>query len=241
MDLLDPGKKFMDEQNQLAKKLYNDMKKIEKDYKDAIYSMEKVYIIIIYQCKTKFHNTAKAAEIAKLDYELARLSYIPQNEKDKFNVKSSNCLKDAKEAERIYISSITYVNNVRLLFIDTSKNILVHFQLLEEEFIEFTKNTLRKFSIYTNSTSKNIQYDNDKVGMKVEAVDMPSDIQSFIESNKTNTVPPPKFEYIPYSIALRSKSIEEYNYPAEIIYNVIVELQSTFEKTNENEYVFIYL
>lgn len=41
-EIIDPLKQFMNEQNNLGKKLNNDMKKIEKDYKDSVDKLEKV-------------------------------------------------------------------------------------------------------------------------------------------------------------------------------------------------------
>jgi hypothetical protein len=41
-DLIDPLRAFMNEQNNLGKKLNNDIRKIEKDFKDAVDKMDKV-------------------------------------------------------------------------------------------------------------------------------------------------------------------------------------------------------
>lgn len=44
-DLIDPLKIFMNDQNNLGKKLNTDIKKIEKDFKDLVEKMEKVFLI----------------------------------------------------------------------------------------------------------------------------------------------------------------------------------------------------
>lgn len=41
-DLIDPLKTFMNEQNNAGKKLNNDIRKVEKDFKDAVDKMDKV-------------------------------------------------------------------------------------------------------------------------------------------------------------------------------------------------------
>jgi len=41
-DLIDPLRAFMNEQNNIGKKLNNDIRKIEKDFKDAVDKMDKV-------------------------------------------------------------------------------------------------------------------------------------------------------------------------------------------------------
>jgi hypothetical protein len=126
-------------------------------------------MISLTQARSKFHTAAKHAENSKLDAELARKSYIPQIEKDKFILKANNYLKEAKEAEMGYIKTITYANQVRLYYIDAGKTTLQNFQFLEEEFIDFNKNLMRKFFIYSTSCAKMIIHDNDKmreVGIK---------------------------------------------------------------------------
>jgi hypothetical protein len=96
-----------------------------------------------------------------LDSELARLSYIPQLEKDKFIQKSNNHLKEAKDAELIYLKTIHTANQTRLYYIETGRNTLQNFQFLEEEYIEFNKNIMRKFFIYSSSAAKMVIHDND--------------------------------------------------------------------------------
>jgi hypothetical protein len=205
-EILEPAKKVLEDQNTLGKKLYNDIKKYEKDYKDAVANMEKL--------KIKFLNLAKQTETCKLDAELAKASYIPQPEKEKFNSKANNMLKDLKEAERVYINSINQANNARVMFIEGGKSVLFNFQLLEEEFIENTKILLNKFFIYSNSTYKNTLYDTERVIEKVNLIDTSSDVQNFIAKNQSSVSPPLPIEYVPYSLMLRSKPIEEFNYPS---------------------------
>lgn len=43
LDVLEPAKKFLDDQITLGKKLYNDIKKWEKDLKDMFDKLEKVF------------------------------------------------------------------------------------------------------------------------------------------------------------------------------------------------------
>lgn len=206
------------------------MKKLEKDYKDSIYTLEK--------SKNKFLTNARNAEAAVLDAEIAKSTNITPNEKEKFINKANSALKDAKESEKTYISNLNFANSVRVAYIEGMKSILFNYQYLEEEFIEYTKNVLRKLCFFSNASSKNILFDIDKCREKIEEINMKNDISNFIEANQTNAVPPLQIEYVPYSIFLRSKPIEEFNYPLEVIYNVIVSLQSSFEKSAQNEYVF---
>jgi len=228
-EILDPAKKLLEDQNSIGKKIYNDVKRYEKDYKDAISNLEK--------SKSKFLTYARTAELKKLDSELAKLSSIPLSDKESFHTKSTAALKEAKESERQYISALNYANLVRSAYIDGSKSVLYNFQLLEEELIDFSKNILRKFFILSNKKYKECLYETEQNYEQIEKINMHNDINTFIEMNQTFSVPPGQIEYVPYSIYLQSKPYEDFNYPAEVIYNVIVTLQSLFEKTSE--YVII--
>ena len=64
-----------------------------------------------------------------------------------------------------------------------------------------------------------------------------NDINDFVLKNLTNKVPPQRIEYIPYSIALRQKSIEQHPYSIDTVFNVIITLQENFMKI-DGEYVY---
>ncbi len=49
-DLIDPLKFFMNDQNNIGKKLNTEIRKIEKDFKDSIEKMDRVRQIIISIC-----------------------------------------------------------------------------------------------------------------------------------------------------------------------------------------------
>lgn len=172
---------------------------------------------------------------------MAKTTYIPQQEKDKFIYKSNVALKEAKDCEKHYISNLNSTNEIRMAYVEGSKNVLLSYQVLEEEFIEFHKNILRKFFIFTKAALKNSSYDTEKGFEKIEIVDSFTDIKKFIEENQTHLSSPSDIEYVPYTIHMQTKSIEEINYPIEVIYNVICTMQGLFQKVN-NEYVkhFLY-
>jgi hypothetical protein len=224
-DVIEPAKKFLDDQHAVAKKNYNDVKRLEKEYKEAINNVEKL--------KSKFLTTARNAELKKLDSELAKLSTIPQSDKDNFHSKSTTALKDAKDAEKQYITALNYANLVRAAYIEGSKTALHNFQSLEEEFIDFSKIILHKFFIFSNVHYKECMYETERGNDQIAKIDRREDVETFIELNQTYSVPPGPVEYVPYSVYLQSKPLEEFNYAPEVIYNVIVTLQSCFEKTNE--------
>lgn len=95
-----------------------------------------------------------------MDLELSKLNLTTQQaEKEKFYNKSINLLKEAKESELNYINLLTATNETQNFFINESKNNLKNFQLLDTSFYEFSKETLRKYSIYTKTDVKNELHD----------------------------------------------------------------------------------
>jgi hypothetical protein len=57
---------------------------------------------------------------------------------------------------------LNYANNTRDLFIDSNKRILTDFQILEEKYVDFIKDSLRKYTIYQIAYVRNLQYDLEK-------------------------------------------------------------------------------
>jgi hypothetical protein len=226
--IIDPSKKFIEDQLQSGKSIYNEAKKSEKDYKDSINNMEKARI--------KFNTNCKNAENAKLDSELCKLTYIPVIEREKFNLKAFNALRDAKESERQYIIALNYANAMRQLYIDTCQKVLKSFQQLEEDFIKYTKETMSNYIVYINSQLKTESFEVERVYQQVDKVNHTIDIETYINANKTDAHPPGRIEFIPYQINLRSKPIDEYeNYPSTAVYNVICSLSETLEQSQDNK------
>jgi hypothetical protein len=64
----------------------------------------------------------------------------------------------------LYLKSIANANQARLTYIEYGRTTLQNFQFLEEEYIEFNKNIMRKFFIYSTSCAKMIIHDNTKMG-----------------------------------------------------------------------------
>ena len=142
----------MNEQNSEGKKLNQEIKKQEKEFKDAVEKMEKM--------KIKFHTSAKIAEEIKFQTELGKINCsLPPDLKNKLENRFQINLKEAKEAERNYINSINNANNIRENFIENMKKTMNDFQKLEENLGEIIKDSLRKYLVYQVSYIRNMQYD----------------------------------------------------------------------------------
>ena len=154
-EVIEPCKQFLNEQSNLGKKFNTEMKKCEKEFKDSIERLEKFRI--------KFHNSARTAEENKLQTELAKLNNtIPPDQKNKLEIRAQSALKEAKEAERVYISQVNFTNSLRENYIETMKRMLNEFQSMEEKLIELIKDSLRKYVIYQVALIRNLQYDIEK-------------------------------------------------------------------------------
>jgi septal ring factor EnvC (AmiA/AmiB activator) len=234
-EVIDPLKQFMNEQNNLGKILNTEMKKVEKEFKDVADKLDRA--------RNKFHNLAKNAEDSKLQSELAKLNTnLNFEQKNKFEIKSQNSLKEAKDAERLYIANVNTANNIRDVYIETMKKSLNEFQNMEEKLVEMTKDSLRKYVIYQVALIRNLQYDIERKASFMEGINAQADIRSFIERNATNSLPPYKFEFIPYASEIDSRvNVESNKYPKEVLSNVKNFISNVFHaEPPESEVNFIF-
>ena len=109
-----------------------------------------------------------------------------------------NLLKEAKENERTYIGLINSTNRLQEEYIEIKNRNLNEIQDLEEELGDYIKDSLRKFIIFQVAYLRNMQYDVDKKAKVIEGINVKNDIQKFIKENKSDNIPPTKFEYVPY-------------------------------------------
>jgi hypothetical protein len=212
-EVIEPLKILMNEQNNTSKNLNSEMRKIDKEFRDIYDKLEKSRI--------RFHSLAKTAEEVKLQCEMAKFSNTNSLEKNKIETRSQNCLKDAKEAERIYLANISIANHIRESYIETTKKVMNDYQIMEERLIESIKDALRKYVIYQVALIRNLQYDIEKKANIMETINVQADIRGFIEKNTTNCLPPYKFEFIPYQSEIDSQSnLESNKYPKEVLLNL---------------------
>ena len=200
-----------------CKKIDNNLSEtstINDEYQNSIRQME------IY--KNKFHSSVYSAEQSKLKVEYYKKKINSINDSDKnpknkeikdnciINLKkeenrANNYLKEAKNNEIDYITLINNTNILQDEYIEIKKRNINEIQELEEELGEIIKDSLRKFIIFQVAYLRNMQYDVDKKVKILEGINIRNDIQKFINSNKKDTIPPKKFEYIPYTSKLDIK------------------------------------
>jgi hypothetical protein len=99
---------------------------------------------------------------------------------------------------------------------------------MEEKYIEFTKESLRKYFELKFIMIKSMNSDYEKKVKTCDLVNMQSDIKDFIEKNSTNVFPPYKFEFVPYTSDVQTKHFDQMNYPIEIINSVKNFISKTF-------------
>ena len=193
---------------QKLNKNFNETSTFNKAYQSAINQME--------VGKNQFHSSVYSAEQSKLkaEYYKQKINNLNKKEsKDNYmnllkqeEMKAMTLLKESKENERIYINLINNANRIQEEYIEIKKRNLNQIQDLEEEIGEYIKDSLRKFIIFQVAYLRNMQYDVDKKAKIIEGINIRNDIQKFIKENKSNNIPPEKFEYIPYISKLGSKN-----------------------------------
>ena len=199
--------------------------------------------------KNKFHSSVYGAEQCKLkaEYFKKKISTINNNNELKEDYlnrlkeedsKAMNLLKEAKENERIYISLINNTNRLQDEYIEIKNRNLNEIQDLEEELGEYIKDSLRKFIIFQVAYLRNMQYDVDKKAKIIEGINIRNDIQKFINENKSDIIPPTKFEYMPYISNLCQNNEKEkqiQNLSPEIIKEVNTFISNVFPLDRSNE------
>ena len=211
-------------------------KKLNNNYSETL-ALNKAYTSTINQLETaknRFHSSVYSAEQSKLkaEYYKKKINNINENNKEskesyinnlkQEESKAMSLLKESKENERIYINLINNANKIQEEYIEIKKRNLNEIQDLEEELGEYIKDSLRKFIIFQVAYLRNMQYDVDKKAKILEGINVRNDIQKFINDNKTNHIPPTKFEYVPYisKLGKNEQKTEIKNISPEIIKEV---------------------
>ena len=205
-EILEPLKVFLENQVTKGRKYHIEIKELEREFKNVQDQLEKT--------KQRFHIFAKNAEDAKLQSEISKNNLNLSNDhKNKFLNKALLNLKEAKDAEKIYIDNLNYANNYRDKYIEGVKKIIDEFQKMEEKYIDFTKEALKKYFNFNLALFKNKEKENEKRLNLTEAINTTEDIKMFIEKNSTNSLPPYKFEFVPYTSEVQSRHYEQASYP----------------------------
>ena len=247
----------------LSSAYQNFSKKIENNFSETS-TLNEEYQASVEQMETfknQFHSSVFSAEQSKLKAEYFRKKLNSLNDKNndqkikeikdnyvmnikKEENKANNYLKDAKTNEKKYISLIHNTNILQDEYIEVKKKNLNEIQELEEELGEIIKDSLRKFIIFQVAYLRNMQYDVDKKAKVLESINIRNDIQKFINNNKKDTIPPKKFEYVPYISKLNTNNeakgkANPQNIPPEIIKEVNNFISSVFPSERLNEIKFL--
>ena len=185
------------------------LKKLNSNYKETI-STEKNYESYITQIdftRNKFHSRAKQVEFKLLELEMFKNNKdndedinddFRRNEIDKMEEEVNNLISFAKDSEKIYLSYIKYTNRIQEDLIEKKKKNLNEIQSLEIQLGEKIKNCLNKYYILQSNYCKNLNFETEKKIKLLEDVDINNDISIYIKNNRTNEIPPFKFDYVPY-------------------------------------------
>lgn len=201
-------------------KLEKEYRKIDREYKEAIQSLEK--------SKNKFQSLSQASEALTKDYEIAKICHSTVGI-EKFQSRSIMSLKESKEAEKNYIVQLTNTNAARGMFIEEGKRVFNTMESFEFQYASIFKQSFEKYIIDYSGLLSNQKYDIDKMSFSHSCINIDDDIALFISENKKPYIPPFKHEYVPYQITLKSKPACEHTIPTEVVLNTIQTLTMNSE------------
>jgi hypothetical protein len=146
-NIIEPGKKFLEEQKEYAYYLKKDHQVIESEYTDSVRQYEK--------SKSNFFYYAKIAEKIKFDYEIFKLNPNTSIEKrEAYENKVLAAIEDAKIAEKNYQNYYKIVNDDRLKYIEANRNILRDFQQIDIGLNSFLKKMITNYVHFQKTNIK---------------------------------------------------------------------------------------
>ena len=204
------------------------LKKLNANYKETN-NAEKNYESYITQIdftRNKFHSRVKQLENKMIELEMIKNNNNAENkdknnkdkedniinkDADKLEDEIKNCIVFAKDSEKIYLSYIKYTNRIQEEYVEIKKKNLNEIQNLEVELGEKIKKSINKLYSLQNSYIKNLNSETEKKIKKLDEIDINNDISLYIKNNRTNEIPPFKFDYVPYISNLDKHSINDEN------------------------------
>ena len=186
------------------------LKKLNENYKDTI-NAEKNYNSYITQIdftRNKFHSRVKQLEQKMLDLEKEKFKKdLDQNAIKKLEDEKKSYIGYAKDSEKMYLSYIKYTNRIQDDFIEIKKKNFNEIQNLEIELGEKIKDSLNKYYTFQTDYLKILKLEVEENLKLLCEIDINSDINTYINNNKTDDIPPFHFEYVPYICNLDKQNI----------------------------------
>jgi len=211
--IIDPFRSFIDNQVKRSSQHNYRIGDYEMKYKDHISKLERT--------KIDFHSLVKIVEDSKMQYETAKNNpELSNSQKNKFNNKVNESFAEAKKSEKIYLDFLNEANNFREEYIKEIKKILDDFQQMELDCIEYVKSILGNYYEFQAQFYEKLNIDYVKKKQSIEDILSHNDIKEFITVNSTNSLPPFKFDYIPYNSELQTRPIDYQPGNIEIASNV---------------------
>ena len=204
------------------------LKKLNANYKETT-NAEKNYESYIAQIdftRNKFHSRVKQLENKMIELEMIKNNNNAENkdknnkdqedniinkDADKLEDEIKNCIVFAKDSEKIYLSYIKYTNRIQEEYVEIKKKNLNEIQNLEMELGEKIKKSINKLYTLQNSYIKNLNIETEKKIKKLDEIDINNDISLYIKNNRTNEIPPFKFDYVPYISNFYKRIINDEN------------------------------
>ena len=183
----------------------NLLKKLNRNYKETIDSEKNYesYVTEIIFTRNKFHSTVKQLEKKMLELENNKINKnIDKKDIDNLEKEVKSNIELAKDSEKMYLSYIKFTNRIQEDYIETKKRNLNEIQNMEVELGEKMKHSLNTYYILHLNYLNDLKIETDKKIKLLDEIDINSDISKFIRNNRTSSIPPYRFEYMPYICTL---------------------------------------
>lgn len=182
------------------------LKKLNSNYKETISAKKNYesYTTQIDFTRNKFHSRVKQVENKLLELytyknnNKNKIDDFKHNEINKLEEEANNFISFAKDSEKIYLSYIKYTNRIQEDYIEIKKKNLNEIQSLEIQLGEKIKYCLNKYYLLQSNYCKNLNFETEKKLKLLEEIDINNDILIYIKNNRTNEIPPFKFDQVPY-------------------------------------------
>jgi len=183
---------YVKEKQKDKKKLEEDGVKMTKGMKTTIENMQK--------SRQKYITLSREAEVAEAIHSKGKgdLTMKP-SQLAKLAAKSSQSSDKASEANNEYQTTLTQTNQKQAEYYTSGQPaLLTKFQQFEEDRLKFMKEMLEKFASFCAEKPPCYTGASDAITSSASAIAVDSDIQAYVNENKTGVAQPPDIQYVSY-------------------------------------------
>ena len=191
VQILEQMVKNINEEFNKEKDLYNSYNKYKAQYNNSKLTMEK-------NQKNYEHNMKLCENILIDGNKMNLLLYTKEEEKLKNNKNMNISIKEAKQAEEKYITSLESLNKAREIEIKKHSEMLEFYQKHDINFYEKVKMSIGLYLTIVNKMNNNIMNTINILDKSYREISVEKDINDYISKNKSEKKLPTIFNFISY-------------------------------------------